>query len=647
MRISQSMLYDNFISYLNSTTSKLQKLYEMGASQKKINRPSDNPAGMARILGYRDSLNALDQYRKNVNSAKGWLGLADNTLQQTQDIITRISELTVQAANGSLTGKDRRIISKEVRQLFDQLLALANTTYENKSIFAGHRFLEPAYEKGMAVFSNKRKIIRVSGSNVEVNTEGSEEATNDSNGLEGVRVIDPVVPFIKTIQGIEDSVIKIKFSEPTSSDGRATVGTDTINYSYKSLDGEISGSGTITPTNTTLDLSGVTVELRRGLEVVVDSDLAGEDKTVLYVAPTAIYKGDDNNLSGIEVKGNRDVRVTPLEGSFNSNILVRVVNNVAIGDGNDIQYQYSTDGGVTWSDTMFKENPAGSPLNPVTLDLPGGTIQLRWVGNPLLPSAGDLTGLLFETGGIEVEQSNSDIHAVAYGDIKNDILVRIDEDVNLALNVSFKYSYSTDGGKTWVTENQSSTIGSDGYYHLAVPSGILKLSPAGQNLTLSQGSTFVIKPRRADLETEISKNHFIEINQIGKDIFGGFYQNASGLEPVFESNEKQNLFLTISRLVIALENNDQRDISNCLSYLDETRELLSNWQVKVGAKENRINTTDEILNNLKVNEEERKSYIEDVDFAKLITDISKTQTVYQAILKSASMIMRVSLVNYI
>lgn len=127
--------------------------------RKKINRPSDNPVGMARILYYRDSIKALSQYQDNINNSKGWLGLADTTLKQVEDQLSRLKELTVQASTGSINESDRKDILKEVRQIFDQLLALSNTTYEGRSLFAGHKIHTQAYTKGLTVFSNKKKMI--------------------------------------------------------------------------------------------------------------------------------------------------------------------------------------------------------------------------------------------------------------------------------------------------------------------------------------------------------------------------------------------------------------------------------------------------------------------------------------------------------
>ncbi|MFP4671848.1 MAG: flagellar hook-associated protein FlgL, partial [Desulfohalobiaceae bacterium] len=123
MRVAHNMLYESYISQLNKSTSRLQELSEQAATQKKVNRPSDNPVGTARILNYRDSISALQQFQDNISQAKSRLGLTDDTLQQTQDMLSRSKELAVQAANDTLTPENRESIAQELQQIFDQVLA--------------------------------------------------------------------------------------------------------------------------------------------------------------------------------------------------------------------------------------------------------------------------------------------------------------------------------------------------------------------------------------------------------------------------------------------------------------------------------------------------------------------------------------------
>ena len=123
-------------------------------TQKKINRPSDDPTGMVRILDHRDTLRSLDQYKENISTAKGWLGSADESLRQVSTILSRAKVLATQAATGTVDADNREQISYELRSLFEQLIGLANSNFEDKSIFAGHKVDSPAFKQIMWLTTN-------------------------------------------------------------------------------------------------------------------------------------------------------------------------------------------------------------------------------------------------------------------------------------------------------------------------------------------------------------------------------------------------------------------------------------------------------------------------------------------------------------
>jgi flagellar hook-associated protein 3 FlgL len=139
---------------------------------------------------------------------------------------------------------------------------------------------------------------------------------------------------------------------------------------------------------------------------------------------------------------------------------------------------------------------------------------------------------------------------------------------------------------------------------------------------------------------------------IGSGRFGGNLNVEYGFDPSYPTiriakKRVKNLFVGIGKLIASLELNDQEGISNSLDYIDSALEQVGQMHADIGARLNRLKTSDSILADLQVNQMERKSFIEDVDFADLLTKISQQQTVYQTILKSASMIMKMSLVNYV
>ena len=87
----------------------------------------------------------------------------------------------------------------------------------------------------------------------------------------------------------------------------------------------------------------------------------------------------------------------------------------------------------------------------------------------------------------------------------------------------YVYSYSTDGGASWVTGNTSGAVGAD-VTTLSVPGGILSLDMTSG--TPADGDQFFIQPSTADISIGISPTDSVVVNGVGKDIFGGVYQAA-------------------------------------------------------------------------------------------------------------------------
>ncbi|MFO8030934.1 MAG: flagellar hook-associated protein FlgL, partial [Desulfohalobiaceae bacterium] len=434
MRVAHNMLFDSYISQLNQSTSRLQELSEQAASQKKVNRPSDNPVGTARILNYRDSISAIQQFQDNISQGKSRLGLADDTLQQTQDMLGRSKELAVQAANSSLNREDREAIAQELQQIFDQVLAQANTKYEGQSIFAGHKVQEQAYTRGLAVSSNK----------TEETSQGQE--------------MDQVVPYVKDVEGESRDPIRVEFLADADDDEAesAVIGEDEISYKYSTDGGQSFSAQTLEKDETELELGDVTLKMHKGFEVDFPDTEQSQEGTKLDLKPTAIYQGDTQNKPGAEVLNKTDILVEPKQGSFESEVQVKVTNDPEIGDGNEIEYQYSLDQGATWSETLYADNPNSldPDTDPVSLHLPGGEVQLKDASED---GTGDLENLEFRLGGTQVQQMNTEeLQTVAAGDFQDKVLVRVDNDPVVDLDDSdeeIQYSYSTDQGRSWSEGN--------------------------------------------------------------------------------------------------------------------------------------------------------------------------------------------------
>ncbi|MDK2820345.1 MAG: flagellar hook-associated protein 3 FlgL [Clostridia bacterium] len=147
MRITNHMLSRNVIRNITHNLEVMSKTQEQMASGHTVNRPSDDPIYTARILSFKSSIAADDQYKKNMEDAKGWLDASDGALDLTIKVLQRARELAVYGSNGTLPKNSMEAQAKEVDQLIDELKQTANISYGGRYLFGGTDTTEVPFEK--------------------------------------------------------------------------------------------------------------------------------------------------------------------------------------------------------------------------------------------------------------------------------------------------------------------------------------------------------------------------------------------------------------------------------------------------------------------------------------------------------------------
>lgn len=127
MRISTSMVFDGGINSMQRQSSDLFKVQQQIASGRRIVSPSDDPVAAARALEVSQSKSVADQYGVNQNNALSALSELDGQLSSVDDAIQQVRQVALQGANGAISDSDRASLATQLRQNFDQLLALANS----------------------------------------------------------------------------------------------------------------------------------------------------------------------------------------------------------------------------------------------------------------------------------------------------------------------------------------------------------------------------------------------------------------------------------------------------------------------------------------------------------------------------------------
>ncbi len=139
-------------SRLNDLTTELEKLRTIGATGKKLNSPSDDPASIRPVLNTRKQISNVDRYLETMGKSLDTMQATDGHLEHVENIMQRAKEIMTNAVNGSLNNEDRTVLADELANLRKELLDAANGMVDGKYLFAGYQedtvpFVEnPAYD---------------------------------------------------------------------------------------------------------------------------------------------------------------------------------------------------------------------------------------------------------------------------------------------------------------------------------------------------------------------------------------------------------------------------------------------------------------------------------------------------------------------
>jgi flagellin len=131
---------------LRSTQTNLTKNMEKLSSGLRINRAGDDPSGLAVSEKLRSQIRGLNQASQNAQNGISFIQTTEGYLQESQDILQRIRELSVQSANGIYTAEDRTYIQIEVSALIDELDRIASHAQFNGLNMLTGRYSRPSGE---------------------------------------------------------------------------------------------------------------------------------------------------------------------------------------------------------------------------------------------------------------------------------------------------------------------------------------------------------------------------------------------------------------------------------------------------------------------------------------------------------------------
>jgi flagellar hook-associated protein 3 FlgL len=197
-RITHEMVTSSLLSNLNTSLASLERTGEELSSGKTILEPSDNPYGAGQIIDLQSQLDGLTSYASATQDGISWTNTASSALSSINNVVARVRELLVQAANGTNNQGDLNTIAQEVEQLTESVKQDANTQYAGQYVFSGTATTTAPYQQGAndEYQANNESVSRAIGPGATVTVSspistllGNGEASDDGKLLDTLRTI--------------------------------------------------------------------------------------------------------------------------------------------------------------------------------------------------------------------------------------------------------------------------------------------------------------------------------------------------------------------------------------------------------------------------------------------------------------------------
>lgn len=184
---------------LDKTTRALSDVFTKLASGKRINKASDDAAGQAIVASLEADSKQYSQASRNINDGISVASIADGALDQQGQILTRLSELSSQASNGTLSDTQRETLNQEFQSLKSEYERIGASTEFN----------------GQQVFQQGSTSIQV----------GTDSSADSQIGL-GSQLPPPIAGDISTQAGAQSALDSLKQSVSDNAALRGRIGAD-------------------------------------------------------------------------------------------------------------------------------------------------------------------------------------------------------------------------------------------------------------------------------------------------------------------------------------------------------------------------------------------------------------------------------------
>lgn len=587
MRVTNQMMINSSIANIQANKNQINNMDTQLSTQKKINKPSDDPIIAIRALRLRSSLDQVTQYvDKNIPDASSWLSVTQDALAQGYDIVYQLYSYCNQGATDSYSSSERNTIIETLDKLRDSYYVQGDVDYAGRYVFTGYATDKPlTYQSDAAAadvdYTITQKFGRegISEKKVYTNAYSNEDIINlnvkkDADG----KIVTPNVETVHRIQ--------LAYSE-IDADGTFKITDASGNAAsiVKNEDGSVS------------------IINAKNEEITITKE-KDEDDNDIYVARNA----EGNEVEGYSVKTDADGNITGITGTmFDASKKIEDdeegTDDIEGADDNadddvddtteakSITIAFTTDSNYIPDDDEIAIN---SQLGEVLL---GQNIYEETYKN--------------NSFAVQYEKSNfkkGDVNPTMYFDCVDNVTgveyAKKSEDIEYNVNFTQKLKVNTQADES---------------FDIYLGRNVDDIMAAVQNTI--------------DVENQIKK-----VESMKNEERYSSEENQKALDDILEGLNKQN-DLAKSQMTKAFE----KGIGQMQGYQEE----ISNAKADVGNRIQRLDLTKTRLTEQKTNFTSLKSQNEDIDLEEVVVNYTAAQLVYNAALSAASKVVQQTLLDFI
>ncbi|WP_025270395.1 flagellin N-terminal helical domain-containing protein [Hippea sp. KM1] len=284
MRITDNILFNNFLYNINKINEKTYINNEKMASGKRLLDLASDPIALSKVLSLKDINMRFDQYITNINSANAYLDAEDTALSNADDLLHKAGTLLVDGAN-SLNNDlaSRTAIAENLDSIKDELIDSANTVFQGKYLFSGTK----TDTKPIQTIQNEATTISITkGSNIKDIKIAATENFSDINQLESgnyqIKIEDGKLKLYKGDATTESNIVSIDSDSQDQSDTGGNILSSYIDLTDPTIEEKIQ--------------DGQWIDTGRGLKVKIELQNPTADLTSISASLSLSYKNGGRNI---------------------------------------------------------------------------------------------------------------------------------------------------------------------------------------------------------------------------------------------------------------------------------------------------------------------------------------------------------------